>query len=150
MPWDVGFDMPSRRSAQRGRRGGGRQLAARLTPGPSALPRLQCTGPSMLPTFNQRGDVALLEHLSVLAERIEVGDVVVARSVQNPRHNVCKRVLGLEGDRVVIPHSKRWGAGRTVTVRAVCEGAAGGGGKLACAGGWRERREAPSRRASAL
>lgn len=84
----------------------------------------------MMPTFNPRGDVALLEHLSVLAERVAVGDVVVARSVQNPRHSVCKRVLGLEGDTVVIPHSTRWGAGRTVTVRAeVPEGCRPGGGR---------------------
>ncbi|GAB4821340.1 hypothetical protein N2152v2_008386 [Parachlorella kessleri] len=44
------------------------------------------------------------------------GDVVIARSVQNPRHVVCKRVLGLEGDVVNIPSSSRWGLGRTVKV----------------------------------
>ena len=44
------------------------------------------------------------------------GDVVIARSVQNPRHVVCKRVLGLEGDVVNIPSSTRWGLGRTVEV----------------------------------
>lgn len=44
------------------------------------------------------------------------GDVVIARSVQNPRHVVCKRVLGLEGDTVNIPSSSKWGLGRTVTV----------------------------------
>ena len=52
----------------------------------------------MMPTFNPRGDIALLEHVTVWSGRVEVGDVVLARSAQNPRHMVCKRVLGLEGD----------------------------------------------------
>lgn len=34
---------------------------------------------------------------------------MVARSAQNPRHVVCKRVLGLEGDVVRIPSSQKWG-----------------------------------------
>lgn len=58
----------------------------------------QCVGPSMMPTFNPRGDIALLEHVTVWSGRVVVGDVVLARSAQNPRHMVCKRVLGLEGD----------------------------------------------------
>lgn len=68
-----------------------------------------CVGPSMMPTFNPRGDVAILEHVSVWTHNIKVGDVVVARSAQNPRHVVCKRVLGLEGDVVRIPSSQKWG-----------------------------------------
>ena len=52
----------------------------------------------MMPTFNPRGDVALLEHVSVAAGALAVGDVVIARSVQNPRHVICKRLLGMEGD----------------------------------------------------
>ncbi len=52
----------------------------------------------MMPTFNPRGDIALLEHVTVWSGRVAVGDVVLARSAQNPRHMVCKRVLGLEGD----------------------------------------------------
>ena len=62
---------------------------------------VQCVGPSMMPTFNPYGDVAFVEHISVELGLIRPGDVVIARSVQNPRHVVCKRVLGLEGD--VIP-----------------------------------------------
>ena len=66
-------------------------------PCPAPFPP-QCVGPSMMPTFNPRGDIALLEHVTVWSGRVEVGDVVLARSAQNPRHMVCKRVLGLEGD----------------------------------------------------
>lgn len=62
----------------------------------------------MLPTFNVAGDILLLEHLSVTFEKIRPGDVVMARSPVNPRVMVCKRVLGLEGDRVtIIPTTSR-------------------------------------------
>ena len=56
----------------------------------------------MMPTFNPRGDVVLLESLSRRTGRIERGDVVVAASPTNPRHAVCKRVRGLPGDTVAV------------------------------------------------
>ena len=64
----------------------------------------------MSPTFNHHGDIALVERLSVHAGRIRVGDVVVARSVQNVRHVVIKRVLGMEGDLVPVagPRGRRY------------------------------------------
>lgn len=67
----------------------------------------------MMPTFNHRGDVALLEHISVQFNTIKKGDIVVARSVQNPRHSVCKRVLGLEGDQIRVGYHY---GGKVVTV----------------------------------
>lgn len=71
----------------------------------------------MLPTFNARGDVVLVDHISVTADLIKVGDVVIARSVQNPRHIVCKRVLGLEGDTVAVQPPNRPGSAHRITVR---------------------------------
>lgn len=64
----------------------------------------------MSPTFNHHGDIALVERLSVHAGGIRVGDVVVARSVQNVRHVVIKRVLGMEGDLVPVagPRGRRY------------------------------------------
>lgn len=59
----------------------------------------------MMPTFNSAGDIILVEHLSVRNGRLRVGDVIIARSVQNPRHVVCKRIRGLEGDVLMIPGS---------------------------------------------
>ena len=38
-----------------------------------------CLGPSMLPTFNHRGDVVLMERVSVLVDGVENGDVVIAK-----------------------------------------------------------------------
>ncbi|KAF3793109.1 Mitochondrial inner membrane protease subunit 1 [Nymphaea thermarum] len=58
------------------------------------------TGPSMLPTLSISGDILLVEHLSSRFGRIKVGDVVVATSPLNPQTRICKRVIGLEGDRI--------------------------------------------------
>ena len=70
----------------------------------------------MLPTLNGRGDVVLLEHVSVWARTLRAGDVVVARSVQNPRQVVCKRVLGLAGQTLMVPSPTGMGAMRMVVV----------------------------------
>ena len=39
-----------------------------------------CLGPSMLPTFNHRGDVVLMERVSVFANGVNRGDVVISKS----------------------------------------------------------------------
>lgn len=44
------------------------------------------------------------------------GDIVLARSVQNPKQIVCKRVLGLEGDEVKVHQSTQLGPSRNVKV----------------------------------
>ena len=41
---------------------------------------------------------------------------MIAASPRNPRHIICKRVLGLEGDTVRVPVASSHGA-RTVTAR---------------------------------
>lgn len=66
----------------------------------------QCMGPSMLPTFNASGDVFLIEHWSTRFDGVKVGDVVVSRSPLNPKVVVCKRILGLEGEKItVVPNA---------------------------------------------
>jgi signal peptidase I len=61
-----------------------------------------CVGPSMMPTFDPSGEVALVERMfmaTTLRNRpIQKGDIVIAKSVQNAKQSVCKRVVGLEGD----------------------------------------------------
>jgi signal peptidase I len=76
----------------------------------------QCMGPSMLPTFNINGDVAVTDLMSVKLHKIQVGDVVIAKSAQNPKQQVCKRVLGMEGDTLVIASSQTEGGPRVITV----------------------------------
>mmetsp|Transcript_25697 Transcript_25697/g.67425 ORF Transcript_25697/g.67425 Transcript_25697/m.67425 type:complete len:214 (+) Transcript_25697:227-868(+) len=61
-----------------------------------------CVGPSMMPTLNQSGDVVLTESWTPRRGLLERGDVVVAVSPRNPNSAICKRVLGLPGDRVCI------------------------------------------------
>ncbi|KAI4904440.1 hypothetical protein NFI96_031284 [Prochilodus magdalenae] len=58
-----------------------------------------CSGPSMEPTITSH-DVVFSERISRHLYRIEKGDIVIAKSPFNPGMNVCKRVVGLEGDKV--------------------------------------------------
>eukprot|EP00271_Cylindrocystis_brebissonii_P014916 TRINITY_DN36617_c0_g1_i1.p1 TRINITY_DN36617_c0_g1~~TRINITY_DN36617_c0_g1_i1.p1 ORF type:complete len:167 (-),score=18.83 TRINITY_DN36617_c0_g1_i1:310-810(-) len=66
-----------------------------------------CLGPSMLPTFNESGDVVLLEHLSPRFENLQEGDVVIATSPMNPRVAVCKRLVAVEGSTVRVSEGHR-------------------------------------------
>ena len=75
-----------------------------------------CLGPSMLPTFNHRGDVVLMERVSVLLDGVENGDVVISRSPANPKHTVCKRVLGRQGDHIEVPTAGNFGGSLRVKV----------------------------------
>ena len=45
-------------------------------------------------------DVILTEHISARLNRINRGDIIIARSPSNPHTFICKRVTGLGGDRV--------------------------------------------------
>ncbi|KAK2161118.1 hypothetical protein LSH36_121g10004 [Paralvinella palmiformis] len=56
-----------------------------------------CSGPSMQPTIHPR-DILLTEHISVIRNKVQQGDIVIARSPTNPQQFICKRVTKLEGD----------------------------------------------------
>ncbi|KAK1307668.1 hypothetical protein QJS10_CPA09g00034 [Acorus calamus] len=62
----------------------------------------QVYGTSMYPTFNESGDVLLLERVSPRIGRVRSGDVVLVRSPQMPKRVVCKRVVAVEGDPVPV------------------------------------------------
>lgn len=50
----------------------------------------------MLPTFNEAGDIVVVDCLHVKMGRpLQKGDIVIAKSPTNPGNTVCKRVLGL-------------------------------------------------------
>ncbi|XP_064602497.1 mitochondrial inner membrane protease subunit 1-like [Liolophura sinensis] len=61
-----------------------------------------CSGPSMEPTIHTN-DIVLTEHVSVLRNHVQKGDIVIAHSPTNPRQYICKRVVAMEGDRVFMP-----------------------------------------------
>ena len=75
-----------------------------------------CLGPSMLPTLNRSGDFVLVEQLSVMADNIRRGDIVISKSPTNPRHTVCKRVLGRGGDVIAVPKAGSFGGTQRVEV----------------------------------
>ncbi|XP_059704346.1 mitochondrial inner membrane protease subunit 1 isoform X2 [Haemorhous mexicanus] len=58
-----------------------------------------CSGPSMEPTI-QNSDVVFSENLSRHFYCIRKGDIVIVKSPNDPKSNICKRVIGLEGDKV--------------------------------------------------
>lgn len=63
-------------------------------------------GPSMLPTLNATGDIVFVDKLSHRLERLKIGDVVIAQLPDDWGKTVCKRVVGLEGDRVLDGHGR--------------------------------------------
>ncbi|XP_039211851.1 mitochondrial inner membrane protease subunit 1 isoform X2 [Crotalus tigris] len=60
---------------------------------------VMCTGPSMEPTI-QNSDIVFSENLSSHLYRIQKGDIVIAKNPADPKTNICKRVMGLEGEKV--------------------------------------------------
>ncbi|XP_077178073.1 mitochondrial inner membrane protease subunit 1 isoform X2 [Paroedura picta] len=58
-----------------------------------------CSGPSMEPTI-QNSDIVISENLSCHFYSIQKGDIVIAKNPSDPKSNICKRVIGLEGDKI--------------------------------------------------
>ncbi|XP_013857334.1 mitochondrial inner membrane protease subunit 1 isoform X1 [Austrofundulus limnaeus] len=58
-----------------------------------------CSGPSMEPTIVNH-DVVFSERMSRHLCKIQKGDIVIAKSPFDPNVNICKRVIGLEGDKI--------------------------------------------------
>ncbi|KAJ6665116.1 hypothetical protein lerEdw1_005347 [Lerista edwardsae] len=58
-----------------------------------------CSGPSMEPTI-QNSDIVFSETLSCHFYSIQKGDIVIAKNPSDPKSNICKRVMGLEGDKI--------------------------------------------------
>ena len=65
-----------------------------------------CIGPSMLPTFDETGDVVFYDvfHYKMRGKRYEVGDVVIAVCPYDNTRTVCKRVRALEGQTIAVQH----------------------------------------------
>ncbi|EDQ90842.1 uncharacterized protein MONBRDRAFT_3212, partial [Monosiga brevicollis MX1] len=71
-------------------------------------------GPSMLPTLSVHGDVVVTEKLSVRFNKLQKGDVVVATAPRDASKYVCKRIIGMPGDRVCVNPTERMRRFRTV------------------------------------
>lgn len=73
-----------------------------------------CRGPSMEPTIHSE-DILLTEHITPRLNRIQRGDIVIARSPTNPHHHICKRVAAVQGDKIrqdfraqIVPRGHVW------------------------------------------
>lgn len=60
-------------------------------------------------------DVLLLERISVRYQWFEKGDIVISKCPNNPEQNICKRIVGLPGDKIwngltltTIPYGHVW------------------------------------------
>ncbi|KAJ8984417.1 hypothetical protein NQ317_012480 [Molorchus minor] len=60
---------------------------------------VMCSGPSMEPTIYS-DDILLTEHVSALSQRVSRGDIIIAKCPTNPKQQICKRVVGLPGDKI--------------------------------------------------
>ncbi|TNN55134.1 Mitochondrial inner membrane protease subunit 1 [Liparis tanakae] len=58
-----------------------------------------CSGPSMEPTIVNH-DIVFCERMTRQLCKIQKGDIIIAKSPFDPNMNICKRVMGLEGDKV--------------------------------------------------
>ncbi|XP_066152456.1 mitochondrial inner membrane protease subunit 1 [Euwallacea fornicatus] len=58
-----------------------------------------CSGPSMEPTIYS-DDILFTEHITALTQSIKKGDVIIARCPTNPKQQICKRVVGVQGDKI--------------------------------------------------
>ncbi|GAB0092676.1 Mitochondrial inner membrane protease subunit [Sergentomyia squamirostris] len=59
-----------------------------------------CSGPSMEPTIYS-GNILLTERISCRRNRVDRGDVITAISPTHPTKIICKRVIGVSGDRML-------------------------------------------------
>ncbi|GAB5357224.1 hypothetical protein AAMO2058_000355700 [Amorphochlora amoebiformis] len=60
------------------------------------------SGPSMLPTINEDGDILLYETRTVRRDELKKGNIVILNSPREPKKFLCKRIIALEGEEVEI------------------------------------------------
>ncbi|XP_053434961.1 mitochondrial inner membrane protease subunit 1-like [Nycticebus coucang] len=65
---------------------------------------VMCSGSSMESTI-KNSDIVFADNLSRHFCSIQRGDIVTAKSPSDPKSNICKRVIGLEGDKILTTSS---------------------------------------------
>ena len=70
-----------------------------------------CEGPSMEPTLYS-DDVLIIERISIRLQKLKKGDIIIAKCPSKPKQHICKRVVGLPGDKVqngiTVPNGHVW------------------------------------------
>ncbi|XP_055586141.1 mitochondrial inner membrane protease subunit 1 [Uranotaenia lowii] len=59
-----------------------------------------CVGPSMEPTLHTN-NVLVTDRVSPRINHLQRGDIIISRSPTNPQQHVCKRIIGMPGDRIM-------------------------------------------------
>ncbi|XP_050672547.1 mitochondrial inner membrane protease subunit 1 [Leptidea sinapis] len=76
---------------------------------------VMCSGPSMEPTL-QTNNILFTEHITPRLQRLQRGDIIIAKCPSNPNQNICKRITGLPGDKMrgqllrsqIVPRGHVW------------------------------------------
>ncbi|XP_011177090.1 mitochondrial inner membrane protease subunit 1 [Zeugodacus cucurbitae] len=63
-----------------------------------------CNGPSMEPTLHSK-NILLTERISTRFHNPRRGDIVIAVSPTDPKQFICKRIVGIPGDRIVLKNN---------------------------------------------
>ncbi|XP_065095659.1 mitochondrial inner membrane protease subunit 1 [Ochlerotatus camptorhynchus] len=59
-----------------------------------------CVGPSMEPTL-YTNNILITDRLSPRLSHLQRGDIIITKSPTNPVQHVCKRIVGMPGDRIM-------------------------------------------------
>ncbi|XP_011203279.2 mitochondrial inner membrane protease subunit 1 [Bactrocera dorsalis] len=65
-----------------------------------------CNGPSMEPTLHSK-NILLTERISTRFHNPRRGDIIIAVSPTDPKQFICKRIVGIPGDRIVLKNNTR-------------------------------------------
>ena len=72
---------------------------------------VMCEGPSMEPTLYS-DDVLIIERISIRLQKLKKGDIIISKCPSKPKQHICKRVIGLPGDKVqngiTVPNGHVW------------------------------------------
>ncbi|XP_058062568.1 signal peptidase I isoform X2 [Anopheles bellator] len=60
----------------------------------------QCVGPSMEPTLTTN-NVLITDRITPRLSKLKRGDIIITKSPTNPVQHVCKRIIGMPGDRIM-------------------------------------------------
>ncbi|KXJ80152.1 mitochondrial inner membrane protease subunit 1 [Aedes albopictus] len=59
-----------------------------------------CVGPSMEPTL-YTNNILITDRISPRMNHLQRGDIIITKSPTNPVQHVCKRIVGMPGDRIM-------------------------------------------------
>ncbi|XP_049277706.1 mitochondrial inner membrane protease subunit 1 [Anopheles funestus] len=59
-----------------------------------------CVGPSMEPTLTTN-NVLITDRITPRLAKLQRGDIIITKSPTNPVQHVCKRIIGMPGDRIM-------------------------------------------------